>query len=94
MRLLFACQECDTHYLPPESLRYGDGSVASPVWCSGCQARMAALGRAEPAAAAAVALMAARAAAAAVELSEPRYVRPTRTVRRARSGPGTRTRLR
>ncbi|MBB4944696.1 hypothetical protein F4556_000231 [Kitasatospora gansuensis] len=93
MRLVFRCQECELHYLPPEQLRYGDGSPASPVWCSACQARMAALGIAEPAAAAAVALLVARAAAAAVELAAPRQVRPARAVRTARSGPGTRSRL-
>ncbi|MFI5532031.1 hypothetical protein ACIA8O_26210 [Kitasatospora sp. NPDC051853] len=96
MRLVFVCQECGVHYLPPEDLRYGDGSAASPLWCGPCQGRMAELGIREPAFAAALALRAARAAAEAAGVSAEEGARPTRMRRpaRARSGPGTRTRLR
>ncbi|MGW4649996.1 hypothetical protein [Kitasatospora sp. NPDC004289] len=97
MRLVFVCQECGVHYLPPEDLRYGDGSAASPLWCGPCQGRMAELGVSEPALAAAFALRAARAAAlASAATSEDEGARRTRVRRPARagSGPGTRTRLR
>ncbi|MEV8098721.1 hypothetical protein [Kitasatospora sp. NPDC085879] len=99
MRSVFVCRECSLSYLPPESLAYSDGP-ASPVWCSICQRRAAALGVAEPAAARAVALLAARAAerearppAAARRGPDVRPSRPALT-RRSGSGPGsTRTRL-
>lgn len=48
MRMVFECLECGIHYLPPEGLRYGDRSAASPVWCSPCQGLMARRGIAEP----------------------------------------------
>ncbi|WP_405008951.1 hypothetical protein [Kitasatospora sp. NBC_01539] len=95
MRAVFLCQECATHYLPPEGLEYGDGP-ASPVWCSVCQARAAALGIPEPALARMLALRAAeqQARPAADEPRRPdvRPSRPART-RRAGTGPGTRSRL-
>jgi hypothetical protein len=99
MRLLFACQECGTHYLPPESMQYEDGP-ASPVWCTECQALMRKRGVVEPEIAAKVALAAARAALAAraPQADEPvrpdvRPSRPART-RRAAAGPGSaRTKL-
>ncbi|MGW4648022.1 hypothetical protein [Kitasatospora sp. NPDC004289] len=99
MRLLFACQECSTHYLPPENLTYGDGTEASPVWCSACQAAMADRGITESPMARAVALAAARAdrdtflasreRAAAVDV---RPSRPARTGRRGRPS-GARSKL-
>ncbi|KQV11969.1 hypothetical protein [Kitasatospora sp. Root107] len=101
MRMVFECLECGVHYLPPEDLRYGDGSPASPVWCSPCQGAMARCGVAEPKPAAAIALMTARqalkaAAAQAARAEAPavdvRPSRPART-RRATAGP-TRTRER
>jgi len=104
MRLVFICMECQVHYLPPEGMRYGDGSAASPVWCSPCQVVMASRGVEEPKAAAAVAMLAAMQALngvlAARERSghdaptDSRPSRPSRT-RRARPGPaGGRTKLR
>ncbi|GAA1183761.1 hypothetical protein GCM10009664_57250 [Kitasatospora gansuensis] len=102
MRLLFECLECGTHYLPPEDLRYGDGSPASPVWCSPCQELMARHKIAEPQPAAAIALaparqalqaaLAAQAARAETPAANPRPTRPART-RRSTAGP-SRTRER
>ncbi|MFJ8039345.1 hypothetical protein ACIRBX_02375 [Kitasatospora sp. NPDC096147] len=94
MRLVFVCQECGVHYLPPEDLRYGDGSAASALWCSPCQGRMAELGIREPAFAAAFALRTARAAAEAAAETEGARRTRARRPSRAGSGPGTRTRLR
>lgn len=59
MRLIFACQDCGTHYLPPEGLKYADDSAASAVWCSPCQQANRAQGIEENPAMAAVALLAA-----------------------------------
>lgn len=90
MRLLFACQECSTHYLPPESLAYSDGSPASPVWCSTCQIAMAERGIPEDPIARAVALAAARADLAAALAARERATapdrRPSRPARTARRG--------
>ncbi|BFP50128.1 hypothetical protein KCMC57_64960 (plasmid) [Kitasatospora sp. CMC57] len=102
MRMLFECLECGIHYLPPEDLHYGDGSAASPVWCSPCQALMHRRGIAEPKPAAAIALIAARQALqAAVTAQASRAatpavdVRPTRPAKTRRSTAGpTRTRER
>lgn len=99
MRLLFDCQECGVHYLPPESMRYlATGEAASPVWCSECQAVMRQRGVSEPHAAAVLALLAAR---AALRLGAPPQeagpdVRPSRPARtsRGRSRPaGARSKL-
>ncbi len=96
MRLIFSCAECQVRYLPPEGLRYGDGSAASAVWCSPCQGVMAARGVAEPEAFAAIALFAAVEAMKAAVAARDRApeeaaadVRPSRPARtsRARSAP-------
>jgi hypothetical protein len=88
MRLLFICQECGTHYLPPESMRYEvSGDAASPLWCSDCQTLMRERGISESPVAAAVALVAAQAALRAyVPLgAEARPdVRPSRPARTSR----------
>lgn len=87
MRPVFACQECGTHYLPPEGMEYGDGTKASPVWCAECQILMRKRGIEESPIAAAVAMLAAKAAlhAQAAAGEEPRPdVRPSRPVRTGR----------
>jgi hypothetical protein len=95
MRMVFECLECGIHYLPPEDLHYGDGSPASPVWCSPCQGLMGRRGIAAPKPAAAIALLAARQALkAAVAAQTARSgapavdVRPTRPARTRRSTAG------
>lgn len=100
MRLIFICQECGTHYLPPESMRYeAAGEDASAVWCSACQAVMRERGIEESPVAAAVALLAARSALRdrIAESPEARLdVRPSRPARTQRSGQrpaGARTKL-
>lgn len=57
MRLVLICQACAAHYLPPDGLTYPDGTRASAVWCTPCQATAAEHGIAEPAELAAVALL-------------------------------------
>ncbi|GAB2707565.1 hypothetical protein [Kitasatospora kifunensis] len=99
MRLVFQCTECGIHYLPPEGLGYGDGSQASPLWCTEHQAVMRELGIAEPPAAAAVALLTARQRAATPPTEERpgrpdvRPSRPARTRRGTRTPGGGRSRL-
>lgn len=42
MRTMYACFECASHYLPPESMEYAEvGVAASPVHCSVCKAALA-----------------------------------------------------
>jgi hypothetical protein len=103
MRLVLVCQGCGVHYLPPDGLTYQDGTRASAVWCSPCQAAAAGRGEQEPADLAAVALLLAvramRAAAGQTRAAEqPRRmdIRPSRPARtnRGRSRPaGQRSRL-
>lgn len=95
MRPVFECLECGAHYLPPEDLRYGDGTPASPVWCSPCQVVMARRGVAEPTPAATLALIAARQALTAATAAQTARteapavdVRPTRPARTKRSTAG------
>ncbi|GAA2280436.1 MULTISPECIES: hypothetical protein [Kitasatospora] len=102
MRLVFVCQECTIAYLPPDGLRYGDGTAASSVWCSACQAVMTERGIEEPAELAAVAvIMAVRAMRAALASRmgsagthpDRRPSRPARTSRGRVRPAGARTRL-
>ncbi|MDH6122938.1 hypothetical protein [Kitasatospora sp. GAS204B] len=100
MRLVFQCTECGINYLPPEGLTYGDGSPASPLWCTEHLSVMRERGVSEPPSAVAIALLAARQRAAdpAVEQGAPRPdvrpSRPTRTRRGAKSPGGGRSKLR
>jgi len=105
MRLIFACQECGTHYLPPEGLRYADGSRASAVWCSTCQATNAAQGVEEDPAMAAIALLAATHAMTAALTARVRVTggapttdrrpsRPAQTARGQKRPTGQRSKLR
>lgn len=43
MRDVFECVMCRTHYLPPQTGRYADGTPVSPLHCSApaCAAAMA-----------------------------------------------------
>jgi hypothetical protein len=93
VRLIFACQECTIHYLPPEGLTYPDDSRPSSLWCSACQQAKATAGIVEDPVQAAVALFAAmRAMTAALAVrsrgtdGEPRPDR--RPSRPARTGRG------
>ncbi|WP_329571744.1 hypothetical protein [Kitasatospora sp. NBC_01266] len=100
MRAVFQCTECGIHYLPPEGLVYGDGSPASPLWCTEHQSVMRERGISEPPSAAALALLAARRRAAPPALEEEparpdvRPSRPARTRRGAKAPGGGRSKLR
>lgn len=105
MRLVFACQGCGARYLPPEGLKYPDGTVASAVWCSPCHAAAAAQGITEPPQLAAIALLAAVHAMTAALTARQRRTdmddrpdrrpsRPARTLRGQLRPRGARTKLR
>ncbi|MFI9274990.1 hypothetical protein ACIGXM_30405 [Kitasatospora sp. NPDC052896] len=101
MRPIFECVECGIRYLPPEDMRYSDGSTASPLWCTRDQARKRESGITEPPAAAAAALYAARLRTPPSVTEEPRRggrvgqaEQPARTRRPARAPGGARSRLR
>ncbi|MCC9308598.1 hypothetical protein LN042_16140 [Kitasatospora sp. RB6PN24] len=87
MRSVFQCAECGVHYLPPEGVRWSDGSAASPLWCDVHHVAARRHGITAPAAATAAALLAARLreAAAARELPAQRDVRPSRPARTRRA---------
>lgn len=98
MRLVFACAECESRYLPPEGLRYEALDLeASPVWCSLCQARHAERGIHASPEQEAAALALARRYATARAADEPARsdVRPSRpaVTRRAPKPGGRRTKL-
>lgn len=84
MRSVFQCAVCGVHYLPPEGLRWSDGSAASPLWCDVHHVAAQRHGITAPEAATAAALLAARLRDAA----PPREGRRSGTCdRRARPGP-------
>jgi hypothetical protein len=97
MRLVFQCVVCGVRYLPPEGLRWSDGSAASPLWCDVHHVAARRRGITAPAAMLAAALLAARLRGAAPPRDEParskaRPSQPART-RRAPAPRGRRSKL-